>query len=57
MKSLKLIVINALTLIIGLGIMTGAFTQRNAEAARIETIPSLQVNKLGNLKGQYLTVL
>ncbi|KHD87726.1 MAG: hypothetical protein OM95_12985 [Bdellovibrio sp. ArHS] len=57
MKSLKLIIINALTLIIGLGLMSGSVSQRNAEAARFETIPSLQVNRLGNLRGQYLTVL
>lgn len=57
MKSLKLIIINALTLIVGLGLMTGSFSDRSAEAARFETIPSLQVNKLGNLRGQYLTVL
>lgn len=57
MKSLKLIIIHMLTLIVGLGLMSGAFTERNAQAARFESIPSLQVNKLGNLKGQYLTVL
>lgn len=56
MRSLKLIIINALTLIIGLGLMSGSVSQR-AEAARFETIPSLQVNKLGNYRGQYLTVL
>ncbi|ASD63252.1 hypothetical protein [Bdellovibrio bacteriovorus] len=57
MRSLKLIIINALTLIIGLGLMSGSVSQRSAEAARFETIPSLQVNKLGNYRGQYLTVL
>jgi hypothetical protein len=57
MKSFKLFIINALTLIIGLGLMSGSFSQRNAEAARFDTVPSLQVNKLGNFNGQYLTVL
>lgn len=57
MKSLKLLIINALTLIIGLGLMSGSVSQRNAEAARFESIPSIQVNRLGNLRGQYLTVL
>lgn len=57
MKSLKLLIINALTLIIGLGLMSGSVSQRNAEAARFESIPSLQVNRLGNFRGQYLTVL
>lgn len=57
MRSLKLIIINALTLIVGLGLMSGSFSQRSAEAARFESIPSMQVNKLGNYRGQYLTVL
>lgn len=57
MRSLKLIIINTLTLIIGLGLMSGSVSQRSANAARFETIPSLQVNKLGNYRGQYLTVL
>lgn len=57
MKSLKLIAINALTLIIGLGLMSGSVSKRNAEAARFESIPALQIQKLGNYRGQYLTVL
>lgn len=57
MKSLKLIIINALTLIIGIGLLTGSVSSRNAAAARFEAIPSLQVNRLGNYRGQYLTVL
>lgn len=57
MKSLKLIIINTLTLIIGLGLLTGSVSYRNAEAARFETIPALQVNHLGNYAGQYLTVI
>lgn len=57
MKSFKLILINALTLIVGLGLLSGSFSQKNAQAARFETIPSLQINHLGNLRGQYLTAL
>lgn len=57
MKSLKLIAINALTLIVGLGLMSGSVSNRSAEAAKIESIPALQVTKLGNYRGQYLTVL
>lgn len=57
MKSLKLLIINALTLIIGLGLMSGSVSQRSAEAARFESVPALQVQKLGNYRGQYLTVL
>lgn len=57
MKSLKLIIINALTLIIGLGLLTGSLSQRSANAARFETIPALQVGTLGNYRGQYLTIL
>ncbi|MBO9665775.1 MAG: hypothetical protein J7501_03065 [Bdellovibrio sp.] len=57
MRSFKLFIINALTLIIGLGLMSGSVSQKTAHAARFETIPAMQVNKLGNLKGQYLTAL
>lgn len=57
MKSLKLIVINALTLLIGLGLLTGSLSQRSANAARFEVIPALQIAKLGNYRGQYLTIL
>ncbi len=57
MKSLKLIIVNALTLIIGLVLLSGSFSERNANAARFEIIPSLQINHLGNLRGQYLTAI
>ncbi|QLY24288.1 hypothetical protein [Bdellovibrio sp. KM01] len=57
MKSFKLVIINALTLIVGLGIMSGSFSTKSAKAAKLESVPSIQVNKLGNYKGQYLTVL
>lgn len=57
MKSFKFILINALTLIIGLGLMSGSVSQRKAQAARFETIPGLSVGGLGNLRGQYLTLL
>lgn len=57
MKSLKLVIINGLTLLIGLGLMSGSVSERKAEAARVETIPAMQINSLGNYRGQYLTVL
>lgn len=57
MKSLKLLMINALTLFIGLGLLSGSFTGKSANAARFETIPSLQINRLGNLRGHYLTAI
>lgn len=57
MKSFKLIIVNALTLIVGIGLMSGFVSYRGAEAARVETVPGLQVQKLGNYRGQYLTVL
>lgn len=57
MRSLKLIIINALTLIIGLGLMSGSVSHRDAQASRVEAVPSIQVNRLGNYTGQYLTVL
>jgi hypothetical protein len=57
MKSLKLVIINALTLIVGLGLMSGSLSTKSAKAAKLETVSSIQVNKLGNYKGQYLTVM
>lgn len=57
MKSLKLVIINALTLLVGLGLMTSSVSQRKAEAARFEVVPALQVTNLGNFRGQYLHVL
>lgn len=55
MRNLKLFVVNALTLIVGLGLMTGSFSSRDANAAPIDAVPKIQVQKLGNYKGQYLT--
>lgn len=57
MKSFKFLLINALTLIIGLGLMSGSLSQRNAQAARFELIPPISVSGLGNHRGQYLTLL
>ena len=57
MKSFKFVLINALTLIIGLGLMSGSVSQRKAQAARFETIPALSVSGLGNLRGKYLTLI
>lgn len=57
MKSLKLLLINALTLIVGIGLLSGSFSQRDAQAARFEQIPALEIQKLGNFRGQYVTVL
>ncbi|WP_413575051.1 hypothetical protein ACLVWU_12390 [Bdellovibrio sp. HCB290] len=57
MKSFKLAAINALTLIIGLGLMSGSFSSKSAKAAKLEAVPSIEVTQLGNYKGQYLTVL
>ena len=57
MRHLKFILINALTLIVGLGIMNGLIYQRRAEAARFENVPSVQITGLGNKTGQYLTAI
>ncbi|WP_413557720.1 hypothetical protein [Bdellovibrio sp. HCB209] len=57
MKSLKLFIINALTFFVGIGLMSGALSTKSARAAKLESVPSIQVSKLGNYKGQYLTVL
>lgn len=55
MKSLQIFFINALTLIIGIGLMSGSFSASDAQAAPTETVPKIQVQQLGNFKGQYLT--
>ncbi len=55
MKSIKLLFINALTLLIGIGFMTGSFSSRDAYAAPTDNVPKIQVQKLGNFRGQYLT--
>lgn len=55
MRSFQFLFINALTLIIGLGLMSGSFSANDAQAAPTETVPKIQVQQLGNYKGQYLT--
>lgn len=55
MRSLKLLVINTLTFIVGIGLMSGAFSGRDAMAGPTDTVPKIQVQKLGNYRGQYLT--
>lgn len=57
MRSLKLLTINILTLIVGLGLLSGSISQKTAAAGRFDSVPSLQLNRLGNYRGQYLTVL
>ncbi len=56
-KTIKLAIINFVTLLIGLGLLSGSVSLKNAQAARFETIPPVQITHLGNYKGQYLTVL
>lgn len=56
MKSLQFYLINALTLLIGLGLMSGSFSSRDAQAARKDSVPRIQVQQLGGYHGQYLTV-
>lgn len=55
MRSLQFFFINALTLVIGLGLMSGSFSPNDAQAAPTETVPKIQIQKVGNFKGQYLT--
>lgn len=57
MKTLKYMLINMLTLVLGLGVMSGYIYQRHAEAARIDTVPALKITGLGNKMGQYLNVI
>ena len=46
-----------LTLILGLGLMSGSFAQRSALAGRIDTVPSIEVTLPAQFQGQYLHVL
>lgn len=46
--------LSILTLLFGLGIMSGSFAQRTASAARRDVVPSLQVNNTQNLNGKYV---
>lgn len=55
MKSLQFIFINALTAIIGLSLMSGSFSNNDAHAAASDLVPKIELQKLGNYKGQFLT--
>lgn len=55
MRSLQFLFINALTLIIGIGLMSGSFTPNDAQAAPTEVVPKIQIQQIGNYRGQYLT--
>ncbi len=56
MNSIKLLFVNALILLIGVALMTGALSRDKSEAARLERLPALEVQGLKNYRGQYLTV-
>lgn len=55
MRSLQLFFINTITLLIGFALMSLSFSQNDAQAAALEKVPRIQIQKLGNFKGQYLT--
>lgn len=55
MKSLQFLFINVLTAIIGLGLMSGSFSNNDAHAAASDIVPKIELQKLGNYKGQFLT--
>ena len=57
MKQIKLLTINFLTLIVGLGLMTGSIAQQDAFAARFDTVPSIEVSNLGNYRGQHISLI
>ncbi|MGZ3744587.1 MAG: hypothetical protein ACXWRE_17210 [Pseudobdellovibrionaceae bacterium] len=56
MRSFQFFFITVLALIVGLSLMSGSFSANDAQAASIQKIPKIQIQKLGNFKGQYLTV-
>lgn len=57
MKDIRKFAIGFLTLVLGLGLMSGTLESRDARAARIDRVPSMRVKNLGNYRGQYLNVL
>ena len=46
-----------LTLVLGLGLMSGAFAQRSAFAGRTDVLPAIQVTVSKNYSGKYLHVI
>lgn len=57
MKDIRKFAIGFLTLVLGLGLMSGTLESRDARAARIDRVPAMRVKNLGNVRGQYLNVL
>lgn len=57
MKELRRLTIGFLTLVLGLGLMSGSLETREAQAGRVDQIPEIRVQNLGNYRGQYLNVL
>lgn len=57
MKTLKNKFLPLMTLILGLGIMSGSFAQRTAKAGRVDTVPAIQVNNAQKISGRYLHVV
>lgn len=51
---IKLPVLPLLTLILGLGIMSGSFAQRTAFAGRQDVIPSIQLNNTQKYNGKFI---
>jgi len=56
-RSLREKFLPLMTLLLGLGLMSGSFAQRNAEARRFDTIPSIRLQNTGSLQGRYIHVL
>lgn len=52
----KYFLAEAATILLAVGLMFGSFAERQANASRVDTVPSLMINNLGQYKGQFLTV-
>lgn len=57
MKTLKNKFLPFMTLVLGLGIMSGSFAQRTARAGRVDTVPAIQINNTQSLAGRYIHVV
>lgn len=53
----KLSLMNLLTLILGIGLMSGPISEKKATAVGSTEVPTLTVTHLGNYRNQYLNVL
>lgn len=50
-------IINILTLVLGIGLMSGSISEKKATAVGSTEVPEIKITHLGNYRNQYLNVL